>query len=136
MTPRQMTLVQSSFDRIAPISDTVARLFYDRLFELDPQLRSLFSTDMSEQGRKLMQMLAYCVQGLENLDDLMPAVKALGARHVAYRVADKDYDTVGEALCWTLEKGLGADFTPEMREAWVTVYSLLADAMKRPLAAE
>ncbi len=136
MTPRQMKLVQSSFQRIAPIADTVAQLFYDRLFELDPHLRSLFSTDMSEQRRKLMQMLAYCVQGLEDLDVLIPAVQALGARHVDYRVSDKDYDTVGEALCWTLEWGLGADFTPEMREAWVTVYSLLANEMKRPLAAE
>jgi hemoglobin-like flavoprotein len=136
MTPRQMTLVQSSFQKIAPISAAVARLFYDRLFELDPQLRSLFSTDISEQGRKLMQMLAYCVQGLDNLDGLMPAVRALGARHVEYQVADSDYDTVGEALVWTLEKGLGADFTPEMRDAWLTVYSLLADAMRRPLAAE
>jgi hemoglobin-like flavoprotein len=131
-----MTLVQSTFAKVAPKSDQVARLFYDRLFELDPELRSLFSTDISEQGRKLMQMLTYCVKGLHDMNALMPAVRALGARHIEYKVVDQDYDTVGEAILWTLEKGLGPDFTPEVRNAWTDVYTLLAEAMKHPAAAE
>jgi len=132
MTPQQRTLVQRSFEKVAPIGDTAARLFYERLFELDPNLRALFSKDISEQGRKLMQMLAYCVRGLDDWDALVPAVRELGVRHIEYRVADEDYDTVAEALLWTLEKGLGSDFTPEVRDAWRTVYCLLADVMKRP----
>ncbi len=99
---------------------------------LAPNLRALFSKDISEQGRKLMQMLAYCVRGLDDWDALVPAVRELGVRHIEYRVADEDYDTVAEALLWTLEKGLGSDFTPEVRDAWRTVYCLLADVMKRP----
>lgn len=130
MTSEEKNLVQTSFQKVVPIADTAARLFYDRLFTLDPDLRLLFRGDMREQGRKLMQMLAVAVKGLDRLDELVPAVQALGVRHTAYGVKDRHYETVGAALLWTLEQGLGADFTPETRAAWTTVYQLLARTMK------
>jgi hemoglobin-like flavoprotein len=130
MTPKQKSLVQNSFAQVAPIAETAAALFYARLFELDPALRPLFTTDIEEQGRKLMQMLAIAVAGLDDLDTLVPAVRALGKRHVGYGVRDDHYDTVGTALLWTLETGLGGAFTFEVREAWTTVYTILADTMK------
>ena len=130
LTVTQKTLVQDSFATIAPIADDAAVLFYDRLFELDPSLKALFRGDMQEQRKKLMQMLAAAVKGLDRLDQLVPAVQELGKRHVGYGVADSHYDTVGEALLWTLEMGLGRGFTPEVKEAWTTVYGLLATTMK------
>jgi len=130
LTVTQKTLVQDSFATIAPIADDAAVLFYGRLFELDPSLKALFRGDMQEQRKKLMQMLAAAVKGLDRLDQLVPAVQELGKRHVGYGVADSHYDTVGEALLWTLEMGLGRGFTPEVKEAWTTVYGLLATTMK------
>jgi hemoglobin-like flavoprotein len=130
MTPEQKTLVQSTFAQIAPNPDAVAALFYTRLFEIDPGLQPLFTSDMTEQGRKLMQMLTVAVRGLDRLDQLVPAVQQLGARHVQYGVQEAHYDTVAAALLWTLEKGLGADFTPQVRDAWTTVYGVLAGTMK------
>lgn len=130
MTAQQKELVQSSFGKVAPIADTAADLFYQRLFEIDPGLRPLFKEDMREQKKKLMQMLAAAVHGLDDLGALVPAVQDLGARHAAYGVLDQHYDTVAEALLWTLEKGLGDDFTPETKEAWITVYGVLAGTMK------
>src|SRR5262249_31489827 len=105
-------------------------LFYRRLFDLDPSLRHLFKPDMSEQRRKLMQMLSAAVKGLDRLDQLVPVVKELGRRHAGYGVTDAHYDTVGKALLWTLQKGLGKAFTPEVRDAWTTVYTVLATTMK------
>lgn len=113
-----------------PIADTAAKLFYGRLFELDPELRPLFKSDITEQGRKLMQMIQLAVRGLNDLPALVPAVEQLGRRHVDYGVRNKDYETVGTALLWTLEKGLGEGFTPEVREAWTAVYTLLAGTMQ------
>ena len=130
MTPEQKTIVKSTWALVEPIADQAAELFYGRLFELDPNLKSLFKTDMAEQGKKLMQMLAVCVAGLDNLDELIPAVEALGVRHVSYDVKDEQYDTVGEALLWTLEQGLGDKFTDEAREAWTEVYVTLSTQMK------
>jgi hemoglobin-like flavoprotein len=130
LTIAQKTLVQASFATIAPIADDAAVLFYRRLFELDPSLKALFRGDMAEQRKKLMQMLTAAVKGLDRLDQLVPVVEELGRRHAGYGVADRHYDTVGEALLWTLEKGLGRGFTPEVREAWVTVYGLLATTMR------
>ena len=130
MTPRQKMLVQTTFALVAPIAETAAALFYNRLFELDPALRPLFKGDMAEQGRKLMQTLAVAVAGLDDLGALVPAVRALGKRHVAYGVRDEHYETVATALLWTLETGLGDAFTPEARDAWATVYWILADTMK------
>lgn len=130
MTPMQKSLVQRSFERIVPIADTAAALFYGRLFELDPALRGLFKNDMQEQGRKLMTMIGLAVQRLDQLETLGPTLADLGRRHIAYGVRDTDYATVAQALLWTLEQGLGDDFTPELREAWTIVYGVLAGAMQ------
>jgi hemoglobin-like flavoprotein len=123
-------LVQKSFETVLTIEEAAAALFYGRLFELDPSLKPLFKGDLKEQGQKLMATLKVCVLGLDRLDQLLPAVQALGRRHVGYGVTDAHYDTVAAALLWTLEKGLGDQFTPECRAAWTEVYVLLASVMK------
>ena len=130
MNREQIRLVQESFQKVVPIADAAATLFYGRLFDLDSKLESLFKGDMVEQGRKLMQMLGVAVKSLDRLEQVLPAVCALGARHAGYGVRERDYDTVGRALIWTLKKGLGDDFTPEVEAAWVEVYAALAGVMK------
>jgi hemoglobin-like flavoprotein len=130
MTPKQIDLVQNSFALVKPIAATAAELFYNRLFSLDPGLRPLFRGDMAKQGQMLMSMIGSAVAGLRNLDTLAPVVRKLGARHVGYGVRDAHYATVGAALIWTLETGLGDKFTPEVREAWTSAYGLLADVMQ------
>jgi hemoglobin-like flavoprotein len=134
MTPEQIELVKTSWAQVVPIADTAAKLFYGKLFELDPSLKNLFKGDMAEQGRKLMRMVGTAVNGLDRLDQIVPAVKNLGVRHVAYGVQDVHYDTVGSALLWTLGQGLGDAFTPDVETAWATVYGLLADTMKSAAA--
>lgn len=131
LTERQKTLVQESFATIQPIADDAAALFYRRLFEIDPALQKMFRGDMADQRRKLMQMLTAAVKGLDRIEQLVPVVEDLGRRHATYGVDDHHYDTVGAALMWTLEKGLGSAFTPEVEIAWVTVYGLLAGVMKK-----
>jgi hemoglobin-like flavoprotein len=130
LTDTQKNLVQHSFATIVPIADDAAALFYKRLFELDPSLEKMFRGDMKEQRKKLMQMLTAAVKGLDRLDQLVPVVQELGRRHEGYGVTEKHYETVGAALLWTLEMGLGNAFTPEVAEAWATVYGLLANTMK------
>jgi len=130
LTLAQKTLVQDSFATIAPIADDAAVLFYQRLFELDPSLEPMFRGNMAEQRKKLMQMLTAAVKGLDRLDQLVPVVENLGRRHAGYGVTDAHYDTVGSALLWTLEMGLGRAFTTEVKDAWATVYGLLATTMK------
>src|ERR1041384_6281492 len=130
LTATQKTLVQESFATIAPIADDAAALFYRRLFEIDPSLQRMFRGDMAEQRRKLMQMLTAAVKGLDRIDQLVPVVQDLGRRHATYGVEDRHYDTVASALLWTLEKGLGDAFTPETKDAWATVYGILATTMQ------
>ena len=130
LTVAQKTLVQNSFAAIATIADDAAILFYQKLFELDPSLRPMFRGDMAEQRKKLMQMITAAVKGLDRLEQLVPVVQDLGRRHARYGVADAHYDTVGEALLWTLQMGLGKTFTGEMKDAWTAVYVLLATTMK------
>ena len=127
---RQVDLVQSSFAKVQPISDAAAQMFYDRLFELDPTLRPMFTSDLREQGKKLMSMLAMVVSNLRHLDRIVPGVRALGERHVHYGVRDEHYATVGSALLWTLERGLGSFFTEDVREAWAAAFSLVAVTMR------
>lgn len=134
MTPEQLVLVKESWAKVIPIRDQAAELFYGKLFELDPALQPMFKGSMQEQGRKLTAMINTAVNGLDNLDVIVPAIEDLGRRHVAYGVKDQHYDTVGVALIWTLEKGLGPLFTPACKDAWVTVYGVLAGTMKSAAA--
>lgn len=129
MNQQEIFLVRNSFRQVLPITDQTAALFYARLFELDPSLRPLFRGDMREQGRKLMRFLGTAVGRLDRLDDLLPGVRALGVRHASYGVQYKHYAAIGTALLWTLGKGLGPEFTEEVREAWNTVYATLAGTM-------
>ena len=129
MTPEQISLVQNSFKKVAPIAGPAADIFYDKLFEIAPQVRSLFPDDMSDQKKKLMQMIGVAVNGLTNLDAILPAVQDLGRRHNDYDVTPEHYDYVGEALIFALGKGLGDDFTDEVKAAWVETYTTLASVM-------
>ena len=130
MTPEQIALIRSSWAKVVPIQDTAAGLFYGKLFELDPAVQPMFRGDMKEQGRKLMMSLSVVVNGIANLGDLVPNIQEMGRRHVAYGVEAKHYDSVGAAILWTLEQGLGADFTPATKEAWTAAYTTLANVMK------
>lgn len=130
MTPDNQALVRESFAKVVPIAPAAAAMFYDRLFALDPSLRPLFKGDMNEQGRKLMAMIGTAVANLGRLDTILPAVQDLGRRHAGYGVPTASYDTVAAALLWTLEQGLGADFTLATRAAWTEAYTILAGVMK------
>lgn len=129
MKQEDVRRVQSSFASVTPMAPVVADMFYNRLFELDPSLRGLFDIDMDQQGTKLMKMIAIAVNGLENLQAILPVVQALGERHATYRVKDTDYATMGEALIWTLEKGLGEAFSNDDKQAWTEIYTTLASIM-------
>ena len=129
MTPAQIELIQQSFARLAPISDKAAALFYGCLFEIAPEVKPLFRGDMAEQGRKLMATLAVVVNGLNKLDAILPAASVLARRHVGYGVKATHYAPVGAALLWTLEKGLGPSWTPEVAAAWTLAYTTLSGFM-------
>jgi hemoglobin-like flavoprotein len=129
MTPEQIDDIQASFVKVLPISQAAAALFYGRLFQMEPALKPLFKTELAEQGNKLMATLAAVVNGLKNLEAVVPAAQALAVRHVAYGVRPEHYTPVGEALIWTLEQGLGADFTPKVRDAWIAAYGTLSAVM-------
>ena len=130
MTEEEKTLIRDSFAKAATDPQAVAAMFYGRLFAVAPEVRSLFKGDMNAQGRKLMAMIGTAVQNLDRLDAVVPAVRELGQRHVAYGARPEHYPVVGEALLWTLEQGLGEDFTPATKAAWTTCYTTLATVMQ------
>jgi hemoglobin-like flavoprotein len=134
MSPTQVAAVQRTFSLVVPIKEKAAALFYERLFAIDPSTKPLFKGDVKEQGRKLMSALATVVTGLNNPSSIVPTVQALARRHVGYGVKDEHYASVGSALLWTLEKGLGDEFTPDVKGAWTDAYGLLAGVMKEAAA--
>jgi hemoglobin-like flavoprotein len=129
-TATDVRLVRATFDLIVPISGVAADMFYERLFYMAPSLRRMFPADMRDQKRKLMVMIATAVQSLTDLETLMPQLMELGARHATYGVKDSHYKAVGDALIWTLERGLADAFTPEVERAWLRVYLLIAATMQ------
>lgn len=130
MTPQQIELISQTWRTVATLGDAAAELFYQRLFEIDPSTKPLFAgTDMSAQSQKLLDALGFVVENAEQPEKLVPLLQELGRRHVAYGVEDRQYQTVGAALLWTLEQGLGAAFTNDVRGAWTAAYSLVADTM-------
>jgi hemoglobin-like flavoprotein len=131
MTPHQKELIRQSWAKVSPIADKAADLFYDKLFELEPGVRPLFKNDMGKQKQALMGSLNTVVNSLDHLEKIIPVIQDMGKRHVAYGVKDEHYDTVGSALLWTLEQGLGDDFSAEVKEAWTVAYTTVASVMKQ-----
>ena len=130
MTPRQIERIRMSWSTVEPISDAAARLFYDRLFEMDPAIKRLFAkTDMVAQRGILMQTLALLVSSLDDFERIVPVLQALGRVHAGYGVRQRHYDTVEAALLWALDRGLGEAFDDETADAWATVYSAVASVM-------
>ncbi|MCM8557624.1 globin family protein [Sphingomicrobium sediminis] len=129
MTPLQIAHVQNSFDRIAVDAPHFSALFYARLFALNPQLRRLFASDMGHQEQRLMEMIQLVVNSLDSFGGLVPVLRALGERHQDYGVAPRDYDTVGSALLWSLDKVLGTGFSREVKLAWIAAYTIMSTTM-------
>lgn len=129
LTEKQIELIEDSFGLVIPISDQAASIFYTRLFEILPEAKSLFHNDIELQGKKLMEMLSYLVGSLNNLVEIIPIIQSLAKRHVAYGIKNEYYQHVGESLLYTLEKGLGDEFTLEVKDAWVVLYTLLSNTM-------
>lgn len=130
MTPDQIVIVNKTWRQVLSLGDEAAKLFYDRLFAIDPAVKPLFTSDnLAEQRKKLMLMLGAAVAGLEDLEALVPVLQDLGRRHVGYGVTEAQYDSVGAALLWTLEQGLGDDWNEDVSEAWAAVYALVAEVM-------
>jgi hemoglobin-like flavoprotein len=135
MSPDQISLVQRSWDQVRPIAPQAGAIFYGRLFLLDPALRALFAADLDDQSRKLTQAIGAVVDCLGDLEAVAPGIAALGCRHAGYGVLDHHYDTVGEALLWTLEQALGSAWSAELAAAWTVAYGTLAGAMREAAAA-
>jgi nitric oxide dioxygenase len=121
--------VRRSFDRVWPVSERAADLFYDRLFEIAPEVRPLFRGDMDEQKRKFMATLAVIVGSLDDSSRLVPLTDTLARQHGDYGVSPSHYEQVGEALLWSLEQGLGPDWNPSVAAAWRKAYGLVSGFM-------
>jgi hemoglobin-like flavoprotein len=131
MTPEQARLITTSWSTVVSVADSAIAQFYNRLFEIDPSARALFRvTDMSEQRRKVIEALSLALQSLNDLKALTPTLEDLGRRHQRYGVTSAHYDSVGQALLWTLEQGLGNAWTPATAAAWTELYGQLSDVMK------
>lgn len=130
ITPIEKKLIQDSFAKVEPIAEQAAEIFYNKLFEYDPRLKSLFKSDIKQQGQKLMTTLKVAVKGLDDLEALVPILQQLAQRHVGYGVTADDYTPVGNALLYTLKVGLGDDFDDKTREAWIKTYKTIAEVMR------
>lgn len=129
MTPEQKQLVKESWEKVVPIQEAAAEMFYERLFTENPEVKPYFQGDMSEQGRKLMAMISTAVNSLDRLEDLVKPLKRAGKAHAGYGVREEDYDKVGAAFLWTLKQGLKEGFTPEIKDAWTVTYLTVAGVM-------
>jgi len=131
MNAHQVTLVQQSFEKVAALGEKVAELFYAELFAIDPSLRQMFSGNMQEQHRKLLSALAMVIRSLHTPEKIIGPAQKLAVKHLDYGVIPIHYTYVGNALLRTLKKGLGDQFTPELRDAWVDAFRILATVMKQ-----
>jgi hemoglobin-like flavoprotein len=130
MRDRDIKLVQETFNKVAHVENFAAKILYNRLFELDPKLMPLFPQDMNEMEEKFIKTLGLIVLGLARIYEVTPFLEDLARRHKDYGVKYEDYDTLGDALIYTLQKVLGEEFTPEVKAAWVHAYTIIARIMR------
>lgn len=123
-------LVRESFNGIRPVADDFVTTLYDRLFEVAPAARALFSQNLQTQRDKLLATLTTVVRASRNLDALSTELVALGRAHQEYGVKPEHYDILVDVVLWTLERYLGDAFTPSHRDAWISFLSIIADTME------
>ena len=129
MTNEQVTLIRNSWSLVVPMAEQAGLLFYEKLFTAAPGVRHMFKPDVGPQANKLIQMLGYVVSKLNKMEELLPEVKKLGERHNAYGAQPAHYDVVGQCLIATLQEGLGAHWTPEVEDAWLTAFTAIKNVM-------
>jgi hemoglobin-like flavoprotein len=130
MTSHQINLIRLSWAKVSAIDPlVVGDLFYGKIFEIAPNAREMFTRPIPEQSKKVFAMLNYVITKLDRLEDIIGEIGKLARRHTTYGVKEEHYTVVGNALLWTLEKGLGEDWNEELKEAWADCYSTLATAM-------
>jgi hemoglobin-like flavoprotein len=131
LTPEQKRLVKLSFDKLLPVSHVAAGLFYGKLFELEPSLRHMFMGDIHAQERKFINMLRIVVTNLDRIEQVTPAIEALGRRHAGYGVEARHYRMFGTALLWAVEQAAGPDCLAGTKDAWQALYTFLTDTMQQ-----
>jgi hemoglobin-like flavoprotein len=129
MTQQQIKLVQQSWASVLPVAQQAGLRFYEKLFETAPGVRHLFKTDINEQANKLVTILGYIVSKLDRMEELLPEVQKLGVRHNSYGTEPYHYEAVGQSLIATLKEGVGAAWTAEVQDAWITAYNTLKNVM-------
>ena len=128
MTPEQISLVQQSWKKMKPFSQTAGELFFDRLVDLDPELDSQTSLDHVDQIKKLMSSLNLAVNFLEDPVSTELILDMLCQQHVGYGVFESDQENAQQAFCWTLMHGLGNAFTDEVKEAWIEFFNMVSSS--------
>jgi hemoglobin-like flavoprotein len=128
--------LEESFDLVAPQGDELMRVFYDNLFEAAPAVRPLFAgVDMERQRQALLNMLLVLRESLRDLDDIVPDLEELGARHVEYGAQPEHYPVVGEVLIGAMAQVAGDAWKPEYSAAWQEAYPIVQDVMLSGAAA-
>ena len=130
MTERQILLVKNSWKLFRKVDPKfIGEVFYGKLFQQLPSLRSMFKGDMTAQYGKLVDMLSLVITRLDKPELVTDEITQLAIRHVQYGVRPGHYKLVGDALLWTMEHGLGSDWDSETAEAWSVCYAMLSDMM-------
>jgi len=130
MDPERIVLVQQSFEKVAALGDSLADSLYRDLFAIDPSLRAMFDGDLRPQHMKFMITLALIVRALHTPEKVLEFIRPLVGKHAGYGVRAEHYTPFGNALLRTLKKSLGLDYAPEVRDAWIEAYGLLAAVMR------
>lgn len=130
MSPEQIKIVKRTWRKLMMVDPIlVADLFYTKLFTEYPKIRGLFPRDMTAQNKKLTDMLTYIITSIDHVESLQKEITDMAERHVGYKVKTEHYQWVGQALIWTLEKGLAGEWNEEVKAAWLACYNTLASHM-------
>jgi hemoglobin-like flavoprotein len=127
LTEQQKQQLDLTYPVIAKHNNALAKLMYERLFEIKPSLHSLFDRSMNSMYSKFMYIVDTTVKAILNGDDYTPPLRRLGRRHAVYDVAREDYSVIGEAFLWAVARLLGDQYTPEVEAAWTALYDTMAE---------
>lgn len=103
--------------------------FYDNLLGEFPELMVLFPS-LKAQASAMAGILSLVISQLENLHRVADILSSLGKRHSRIiGVEVVHYELVGNALLKTLQDRCDDDFTLELENAWIKLYSYIANLM-------
>ncbi|WP_438971004.1 NO-inducible flavohemoprotein [Methylophaga sp.] len=130
LKPETTKVIQSTLPILQQHGESLTSLFYQRMFENNPEVKPFFNQAHQERGtqqRALAGAICAYAEHINSPEKLNDAVELIAQKHASLGIKPEHYPIVGKNLIAAIRELLGDAATEEIVAAWSDAYGVLAD---------